>query len=102
YLSSLTLLPDLPTVQLENSRAASDKFLIFLGVREHVDVQLISDRLLSRGDWDYVKLVEYFTKRANGVKPDEKRKLQMIQIWPREDDKKNKKAAAAAAAAAKP
>ncbi|CAG8561147.1 3105_t:CDS:10 [Paraglomus occultum] len=88
YLSSLTLLPDLPTVHLEKPRSVSENFLVYLGVRKHIDVQLISDRLLTRGDWDYVKLVKHFTTRTDAITPEEKKKLQMIQIWPREDAKK--------------
>ena len=56
YFKSVTLFEDIPVVMFSNAKSVSEAFLKALGVREHVDLQVIFDRL---GDlqWDHIQLV---------------------------------------------
>ena len=59
YLQTVNLFPDLPLVQL-SSKAINGPFLSWLGVRGHVDLQLVFDRLHDL-EWDHVQLMKYFS-----------------------------------------
>ena len=89
YFSSVTLFPDLPTVELQNP---PEKLLTLLGVRKHVELQLIFDRLVSQGNWDHTQLVKYLASISNNLKPIEKKRLEITAIWPREQEQDNGKA----------
>ena len=89
YFSSVTLFPDLPTVEFQNP---PEKLLTLLGVRKHVELQLIFDRLVSQGNWDHTQLVKYLTSISNNLKPIEKKRLEITAIWPREQEQDNEKA----------
>ncbi|CAG8609038.1 5403_t:CDS:10, partial [Paraglomus occultum] len=91
YLSSVTVLPDLPTIYLKKPRRALEPFLTFLGVRKYVELQLIFDRLIAQGNWDHINLVKYLIPRVDDITPDEKEKLRTTAIWPCEDGRGIKK-----------
>jgi hypothetical protein len=58
YFASVSLFEDLPKLSVECARVTSEGFLKAIGVREHVELQLIFDRL---GDlsWDQSQLIRY-------------------------------------------
>jgi len=91
YLSSVTILPDLPTVCLKKPRRVLEPFFTFLGVRKHVELQLIFDRLIAQGNWDHINLVKYLISKVDDITPDEKEKLRTNAIWPCEDEREIKK-----------
>jgi len=87
YLSSVTILPDLPTVYLKKPRHVVEPFFTFLGVRKHVELQLIFDRLISQGNWDHMNLVKYLISRVDDITPGERTNA----IWTCEDEHEIKK-----------
>lgn len=44
-----------------------EKLLKSLGVRDHVDLQLVFSRLLGAGSWDQEQVVSYSSIYVNGV-----------------------------------
>jgi len=56
YFPNVNLFEDLPIINLKNPRSVSNQFLKQLGVREHVDLQMIFDRLNTL-NWDHIQLV---------------------------------------------
>ncbi|KAI8067960.1 hypothetical protein BC940DRAFT_273450 [Gongronella butleri] len=86
YFSSVNLFDDLPTAQFQQPRHVSDAFLTALGVRKHVDLQLIFDRLLSDGSWSHVDLIKYLTGIQNTLADLEIRRLQQTAIFTKEGE----------------
>jgi hypothetical protein len=58
YFKYVSLFSDLPRVCFSNPKSISDKFLADLGVRAHVDLQLVFDRL-SDLSWNQQQLIKY-------------------------------------------
>ncbi|KAJ3078512.1 hypothetical protein HK102_004456, partial [Quaeritorhiza haematococci] len=61
YFKNVTLFSDLPQVSFAQPRSISDVFLKALGVREHVDLQMVFDRLDTTLQWDHIQLVKYLS-----------------------------------------
>jgi hypothetical protein len=59
YFPSVSLFPDLPIVALTAKHAGVDKVLAALGVRRHVELQVVFDRMVKTGDWGVPDLVRY-------------------------------------------
>jgi len=59
YFPNVNLFEDLPIISLKNPKSVSNTFLKQLGVREHVDLQMIFDRLNTL-NWDHIQLVKNF------------------------------------------
>ncbi|CAG8755963.1 2209_t:CDS:2, partial [Dentiscutata heterogama] len=66
-----------------------EKLLQKLGVRKHVELQLIFDRLVSQGNWDHMQLVKYLASVSNSLKEIELRRLKVTAIWPKEQNTKH-------------
>ncbi|CAG8454354.1 3405_t:CDS:10 [Acaulospora morrowiae] len=84
YLSEVTLFPDLPTVLMKNySVKVSDKTLIELGVRDHVELQHVFDRLVNHENLDHMQLIKYLTKLMKDKKlaKTDIEKLKTTEIW---------------------
>ncbi|KAJ3148016.1 hypothetical protein HDU86_007584 [Geranomyces michiganensis] len=81
YFAKVNLFPDLPFVELQNPKAISEVFLKALGVREHVELQMVFSRLKEL-DWDYLKLVKYLA--SCNLKPEELERLRVTAIFPKE------------------
>ncbi|CAO3598362.1 unnamed protein product [Absidia cylindrospora] len=86
YFASVNLFDDLPTVHFQNSRHVGDQLLTMLGVRKHVDLQLIFDRLVSDGSWSHVDLVKYLTSVQSTLSSNEIRRLQETAIFTKEGE----------------
>ncbi|KAG9304270.1 hypothetical protein G9A89_019832 [Geosiphon pyriformis] len=82
YFQTVNLFQDLPVISFQNPKAVSEKFLVHLGVRKHVELQMVFDRLISQGSWDHMQLVKYLSSVE--LKPLEKERLKITPIWPKE------------------
>ncbi|KAJ3270556.1 hypothetical protein HDV01_007706 [Terramyces sp. JEL0728] len=58
YFSNVSLFQDLPKVKFAHKKSISEEFLKLLGVRQHVDLQLVFDRIIDL-DWDQTQLIKY-------------------------------------------
>ncbi|KAJ3313963.1 hypothetical protein HDV04_001269 [Boothiomyces sp. JEL0838] len=58
YFSNVSLFEDLPKVRFSHKKQISDDFLISLGVRQHVELQLVFDRIIDL-QWDQTQLIKY-------------------------------------------
>ncbi|KAJ3023841.1 hypothetical protein HKX48_000529 [Thoreauomyces humboldtii] len=81
YFSKVTLFPDLPIVHLANQKAVSESFLKLLGVREHVELQLVFSRIKTL-NWDHMQLIKYLGTCT--LKPEETERLRVTAIFPKE------------------
>ncbi|KAI9302818.1 hypothetical protein BJ944DRAFT_242011 [Cunninghamella echinulata] len=86
YFSTVNLFDDLPIVQFHNPRLVSDALLTALGVRKHVDLQLVFDRLISDGSWSHIDLVKYLTSVQSTLSSIETRRLRETAIFTKEGE----------------
>lgn len=84
YLKSVTLFPDLPIVQLQSKAAVPTAFLKWMGVRSHVDLQVVFDRLADL-NWDHVQLVRYLVTVRGQLSDLEMSRLRNTPLLPREE-----------------
>jgi hypothetical protein len=76
YFPSVSLFPDLPIVELENPKLGGvDKVLTALGVRKHVELQLVFDRMIKTGDWTVPDLVKYLVSVQSTLSEKEWKRL---------------------------
>ncbi|CAG8841080.1 2793_t:CDS:2, partial [Racocetra persica] len=87
YFPNVDLFPDLPIINFQNVKVV-EKLLQKLGVRKHVELQLIFDRLVSQGNWDHMQLVKYLSSVSNNLKEIELKRLKVTAIWPKEQNAK--------------
>ncbi|KAF7726033.1 hypothetical protein EC973_009098 [Apophysomyces ossiformis] len=86
YFTTVNLFDDLPIIQFQNGRLISEQFLMGLGVRKHVDLQLVFDRLISDGSWSHIELVKYLTTAVNTLSAVEIRRLRETAIFTKEGE----------------
>ncbi|KAI9138940.1 hypothetical protein BKA69DRAFT_1126967 [Paraphysoderma sedebokerense] len=85
YFKSVNLFEDLSVVQFPNEKVVSPKLLAMLGVREHVDLQMIFDKLDTL-NWDHVHLVKYLSTVSDKLTDSEIAKLKNAYILPIESN----------------
>ena len=83
YFPNVSLFEDLPKVLKTKGIAYADVFLRDLGVREHVDLQIIFDRL-SDLNWDQYSLIKYLGSIQEKLKPSEIQSLSSTPIFAKE------------------
>ncbi|RHZ75365.1 hypothetical protein Glove_216g186 [Diversispora epigaea] len=83
YFPNVNLFSDLPTVSFK-IKPAEKILLEFLGVRKHVELQLIFD-LVTKGNWDHIQLAKYLAKESSNFTDIEIKRLKVTGIWPKED-----------------
>lgn len=86
YFASVSLFSDLPVIAMPTLpiRGNMEKMLEALGVRRHVDIQLIFDRLLAAGDWSHIDLIAYLAKQSSHLTKSEMHRLIHTPIFPAE------------------
>ncbi|CAJ0854284.1 11473_t:CDS:10 [Entrophospora sp. SA101] len=90
YFPDVKLLPDLPNVNLKQHKTKNlDEFLLFIGVKKHVELQLVFDQLFNKGSWDHMELIKYLTSIDLGC--DDIEKLETSVIWPIESGNETQK-----------
>lgn len=88
YFKSVNLFEDLPTVHW-NTRSVSDPFQRAIGVREHVELQLVFDRLMDL-NWNHTQLIKYLTSVQNKLTHDEIARLRATPMFPTESHEEAK------------
>ncbi|EPQ50301.1 hypothetical protein GLOTRDRAFT_82416 [Gloeophyllum trabeum ATCC 11539] len=98
YFANVNLFKDLPTVAFPSGtpvRGQLERFLAALGVRKHVDLQVVFDRMIKTGDWTIADLMKYLVSVQSTLTPEEFARLKNTAAFPREntpgeDAEKNK------------
>ncbi|OLY78839.1 hypothetical protein AYI68_g7102 [Smittium mucronatum] len=85
YLPSANLFPDLPIVLRSVIKICKESLLIELGVKKHVDLQLIFDRIDTELKWDHIQLVKYLTSVSDTLTDAEYNKLKSASIFPAQE-----------------
>lgn len=85
YFSNVSLFSDLPIVELPTAQVKGnlEKLLIALGVRRHVELQMIFNRLVAGGGWSHVDLVSYLASNKHTLSDLEKERLKKTAIFPK-------------------
>ncbi|KAI9246456.1 hypothetical protein BDA99DRAFT_592382 [Phascolomyces articulosus] len=87
YFDTVKLFDDLPIIRFENPKhTISDVVLTALGVRKHVELQLVFDRLISDGSWSHVDLVKYLTSVQGTLSQTEMNRLRETPIFTKEGE----------------
>ncbi|ORY08409.1 hypothetical protein K493DRAFT_272766 [Basidiobolus meristosporus CBS 931.73] len=81
YFKNVKLFSDLPIVQLAKFPSGMERFLGDLGVRTHVDLQLVFDRL-EHLNWDFMKLLKYLASVKSQLSEAEMEKLSQTPLFP--------------------
>ena len=87
YLPGAHIFPDLPVIQFSSNtpiKGQLEKVLTSLGVRKHVDLQLVFTRMIKTGDWTVPQLVKYLTSVRDILSQEEMKRLQQTAAFFRE------------------
>eukprot|EP00842_Homolaphlyctis_polyrhiza_P002573 jgi/Hompol1/3316/HPOL_003212-RA len=84
YFPSVTLFKDLPKLEFTSPRSISDVMLRAMGVREHVDLQMVFDRINDL-NWDQGQLVKYLASVQDKLSASEINKLKVTPIFLKEE-----------------
>ncbi|KAI0747853.1 hypothetical protein C8Q80DRAFT_1168786 [Daedaleopsis nitida] len=87
YFQNAHVFPDLPVVTLPSGTVVKgqlEKFLQVIGVRKHVDLQIVFDRMIKTGDWTIADLIKYLVDVQSTLTPTELERLEMTSAFPRE------------------
>ncbi|KAM0748229.1 hypothetical protein T439DRAFT_328208 [Meredithblackwellia eburnea MCA 4105] len=91
YFANVDLFADLPIVTLPSGASVKgpmEKVLTALGVRRHVELQLVFTRLLGQGDWSHVELARYLVSVRDTLSNAELDRLRQTQWLPKEGEAK--------------
>ncbi|GAA5857149.1 hypothetical protein JCM8547_009340 [Rhodosporidiobolus lusitaniae] len=99
YFPNVALFDDLAVVVLPSSPSSPssapttikgnlEKLLRALGVRSHVELQLVFTRLLGAGDWSHVQLLRYLVSVKDTLSPSERDRLKKTAFLPKEGEAK--------------
>ncbi|CAE6384073.1 unnamed protein product [Rhizoctonia solani] len=72
YFSNAHVFPDLPIIVMPKGtlvKGAIEKVLISLGVRRHVDLQIVFSRMIHTGDWSTADLIKYLVAVRDTLSP---------------------------------
>ncbi|KAG2339109.1 hypothetical protein BDR05DRAFT_1062316 [Suillus weaverae] len=89
YFPSANIFNDLPVVTFTSGGAlkgSMEKLLSFVGVRKHVDLQVVFDRMVKTGDWTISDLITHLVTIQSTLTPDEITKLQMTSAFSKEGE----------------
>ncbi|KIP09762.1 hypothetical protein PHLGIDRAFT_102310 [Phlebiopsis gigantea 11061_1 CR5-6] len=84
YFQNAHVFPDLPLVKLPSGSAIKgpmEKILEALGVRKHVDLQIVFNRMIKTGDWSIVDLIKYLVAVQSTLSDDETTRLKMTAAF---------------------
>ncbi|KAH0825764.1 hypothetical protein J3R83DRAFT_8923 [Lanmaoa asiatica] len=85
--TNMTLFGDLPLVRFPSGlviKGQMEKLLSFIGVRKHVDLQLVFDRMVKTGDWSISDLVGYLVQVRDTLTTEELARLASTAAFPTE------------------
>ncbi|KAI9067076.1 hypothetical protein FKP32DRAFT_1644765 [Trametes sanguinea] len=87
YFPSAHIFSDLPVVTMPSGasvRGPLEKLLQSIGVRKHVDLQIVFDRMIKTGDWTIAQLIKYLVEVQTTLTPVELDRLKLTAAFPRE------------------
>lgn len=87
YFSSVNLFRDLPIVTMPSGasiKGVLEKVLQLLGVRKHVELQIVFDRMIKTGDWTIFDLAKYLVSIQSTLTPQELERLRHTSAFPKE------------------
>ncbi|KAH9039973.1 hypothetical protein EDB84DRAFT_1476646 [Lactarius hengduanensis] len=87
YFASVNLFRDLPIVTMPSGvsiKGALEKVLQSLGVRKHVELQIVFDRMIKTGDWTIYDLVKYLVSIQSTLAPQEFERLRHTSAFLKE------------------
>ncbi|KAG1888113.1 hypothetical protein F4604DRAFT_1715581 [Suillus subluteus] len=90
YFPSANIFNDLPVVTFTSGgtlKGNVEKLLSFVGVRKHVDLQVVFDRMVKTGDWTISDLITHLVTIQSTLTADEITKLQMTSAFSKEGEK---------------
>lgn len=85
YFSNVSLFEDLPIIELPTVQVKGnlEKVAASLGVRRHVELQMIFNRLVGSGDWDIPQLVSYLAANKSTLSQLEMDRLLKTAMFPK-------------------
>lgn len=85
YFANVSLFEDLPIVAFPSVpvKANLERVLAALGVRRHVELQMIFDRLVAAGNWDVTQLVSYLAANKDTLTKLELERLTKTAMFPK-------------------
>ncbi|EGO00977.1 hypothetical protein SERLA73DRAFT_87350 [Serpula lacrymans var. lacrymans S7.3] len=92
YLSSANIFKDLPIVTLPSGttiKLSLEKILVSIGVRKHVDLQVVFDRMIKTGDWTISDLTTYLVAVQSTLTPEEVDRLRATTAFTKEEPDEN-------------
>ncbi|KAF8688692.1 hypothetical protein RHS03_09437, partial [Rhizoctonia solani] len=87
YFSNAHVFPDLPIVVMPKGTAVKgtlEKVLVSLGVRRHVDLQIVFSRMIHTGDWSTADLIKYLVAVRDTLSSLETDRLKQTSAFMRE------------------
>ncbi|KAI0933780.1 hypothetical protein AcW1_005516 [Taiwanofungus camphoratus] len=88
YFQSAHVFRDLPIVQLPSGapvKAAIERVLQAVGVRKHVDLQIVFNRMIKTGDWTIPELIKYLVAVQSTLTTLELDRLQKTAAFTKEE-----------------
>ncbi|PPQ99714.1 hypothetical protein CVT24_009697 [Panaeolus cyanescens] len=93
YFPNVNIFKDLPIVTFPSGlpiKGGLEKLLQGLGVRKHVDLQLIFTRMIKTNEWTTAELVKYLVSVRDSLSAQEIERLKHTPAFPQETDKSDK------------
>ncbi|CAE6464621.1 unnamed protein product [Rhizoctonia solani] len=94
YFSNAHVFPDLPIIVMPKGTAVKgtlEKVLVSLGVRKHVDLQIVFSRMIHTGDWSTADLIKYLVAVRDTLSSLEIDRLKQTSAFMREGEDGNGK-----------
>lgn len=85
YFANVSLFEDLPILAFPSTQVKGnlERVLAALGVRRHVELQMIFDRLVAAGNWDVTQLVSYLAANKDTLTKLELERLTKTAMFPK-------------------
>ncbi|KAL4076679.1 hypothetical protein V8B97DRAFT_2021990 [Scleroderma yunnanense] len=87
YFPTVKIFNDLPIVQFSSGiqiKGQMEKLLSVIGVRRHVQLQLVFDRMIKTGDWSVPDLIGYLASVKDELSEEEIRRLSVTNAFTKE------------------
>ncbi|KAG6908391.1 hypothetical protein DXG01_004820 [Tephrocybe rancida] len=91
YFAQANIFNDLPVVTLSSGGAIKsplERVLVALGVRKHVDLQVIFNRMIKTNEWTVADLAKYLVSVQSTLSPEEWARLKMTAAFSKEETSK--------------
>ncbi|GJJ14590.1 hypothetical protein Clacol_008856 [Clathrus columnatus] len=88
YFQNANVFPDLPIIAMPKGtavRGTMEKLMLELGVKQHVDLQVVFARMIQTGDWDIHDLIRYLVAVESSLTSIEIERLKETAAFSREE-----------------